>query len=816
MEGDPFALAPDGLEYLFGAITHDTEKDVFKDFWAHNPAQEKKAFEEFVDWVEARRAKWKHLHIYHYASYERTRMGALAARYGTREDIIDNWFRSDLMVDLYKVVGRSIRISQRSYSIKKLEPLYGFIRREDIKTAGDSVVDYEDYLELIEQDKHVEAQEKLKGIEAYNTADCVSTRELDLWLRAIATDRDIPCAPPSFREQLAGDALDDDDYLIASLMQDMPIDSKDRSVIQQAHALTAGAVGFHAREGRVQWWDFFHWIEANSSDWEGQDKVASVIEANSTGWLDPIGAGRTKYRDVALEIEGGEGLRIGQTQSMTALFDDFPEGDTNQLSLRRFTKQVDVTKDDFGNLSLSHKQIKSDPLWDQDPVALIAASPISTAALHKGNVEAASNAIASAPELPKLAVFDLLARNLPGNGQVELHPTGKIIPDLVQALLNIESSYLAVQGPPGTGKTYTTAHVIKELVEKHGWRIGVVGQSHKVVENVLSAAIAAGLSPKMVAKELKGSQSTGSWTTPTVIEDWVSYTSGGILIAGTSWVFRRSGMLANGLFDLLVVEEAGQYSLANTISASMGASRLMLVGDQQQLPQVSQGSHPEPVDESALAWLLNGEDVIDPKYGYFLGLSYRMSPELCKSVSGLSYKGQLTSAPQVAVRSLDEVDPGLHVVEVAHNFNSTYSEEEAAQVISIVKSVIGKSWTDKDGTRQLEASDIKVVAPFNAQVSLITDLLKPLGLSEVAVGTVDRFQGQEAPLVIMSMTTSSPDEVARGWNFVMSRNRLNVSISRAQWATYLLYSPSLLKVEVKTPEQIKLLSGFLKLIEKLI
>jgi len=812
MEGDPFALAPNGLEYLFGAITYDTKTEVFKKFWAHNPAEEKSAFEDFVDWVEERRKKWEGLHIYHYASYERTRMGALAARYGTREEIIDNWFRSDLMIDLYKVVGRSIRISQRSYSIKKLEPLYDFERKEDIKTAGDSVVDYEDYLELIENGEAEKAQEKLDGIAAYNLADCISTRELDVWLRERATELEVPYAIPHYRQPSDSPELEAEAALIDDLSDGVPVDPKERTSNEQARALTAAGVGFHSREGRVQWWDHFHWIEAESSEWEGQDKVAAVTGAESTGWLDPIGKGRSMHREVSLEVEGGEGLRIGKTQAMTAIFDVFPDGDLNSLKLFRYTKQVDVTRTSSGRVSLAHNQIKSDPLWDALPVALIASTPINSAPLHKGNVDAGQRALATKPDLPKLPVFDLLARRLPNDGQVDLHPTGDNIQDLVQALLQIENSYVAVQGPPGTGKTYTTAHVIKALVQQHGWRIGVVGQSHKVVENVLSAAIDAGLSASLIAKELKGSQTVGPWQKPVNIEDWVEGTSGGILVAGTSWVFRRSGMLANGLLDLLVVEEAGQYSLANTISTSMIAKRLLLVGDQQQLPQVSQGSHPEPVDESALAWLLNGQDVIDSKYGYFLGLSYRMSPELCEAVSQLSYKGELRSAPEVAVRKLDAIEPGLHVITVDHSFNSTYSEEEAIEVLRLVKSMIGNTWTDKNGSRLLEGSDIKVVAPFNAQVSLISQMLESAGISDVAVGTVDRFQGQEAPVVIMSMTTSSPDEVARGWNFVMSRNRLNVAISRAQWATYLIYSPSLTKVDVKTPEQIKLLSGFLKLI----
>jgi uncharacterized protein len=191
MEGDPFAEQPNGLEYLFGSITADTGKNEFTPFWAHSAEAEKLAFEQFVDWVESRRKTWPDLHMYHYASYERTRMGALASRYSTREAQIDDWFNNDVMVDLLKVVLRSIRISQRSYSIKKLEPLYGFVRTDDVKTAGDSVVDYESYLSLTDKGNSALAQEKLDGIEKYNIADCISTRELDLWLRQVAKSQSL-------------------------------------------------------------------------------------------------------------------------------------------------------------------------------------------------------------------------------------------------------------------------------------------------------------------------------------------------------------------------------------------------------------------------------------------------------------------------------------------------------------------------------------------------------------------------------------------------------------------------------------------------
>ena len=333
-----------------------------------------------------------------------------------------------------------------------------------------------------------------------------------------------------------------------------------------------------------------------------------------------------------------------------------------------------------------------------------------------------------------------------------------------------------------------------------------------MVENVLTAAIEAKLDKSKIAKEPQAGSGTVDWNTPKKLEEWLSTKTGGVLVGGTAWTFRRGAMLDLPPFDLLVIDEAGQFSLANTISMATAANRLLLVGDPQQLPQVSQGSHPEPVDESALAWLLDSAEVIDPKYGYFLPRSYRMVEQLCEPVSKLSYRGQLKSAPDAALRKLADTLSGLQIVPVMHIENGNFSTEEAQEVLSIAGSLVGKSWTDKNGTRDLEPKDIKVVAPFNAQVTTIQRLLREHDLSEIQVGTVDRFQGQEAAVVILSMATSSPNEVARGLDFVLSRNRLNVAISRGQWSTYLIYSPELTNVDAKTPEEIRLVSGLLGLV----
>jgi uncharacterized protein len=811
MEGDPFALAPDGLEYLFGAITHDKGVDEFTPFWAHSAEAEKKAFEDFVDWVQARRASWPDLHVYHYASYERTRMTNLASRYATREATIDDWLRNGILVDLLKVVQQSIRVSQRSYSIKKLEPLYGFERKEEVQTAGDSVVDYESYLDLIDNEENDKAQAKLDGIEDYNKADCISTRELDLWLRNIAQDLDIEFYEVELKDPQDKEPQAEKDIRKA-LLKDVPADPKLRNPVQNAHALLAAGMGFHRRESNVQWWEYFNALDGSPESWVGQDKVAVVTSASSTDWIPPTGGQKNSRRQITVTVDGGEGLRLGSSKKINVVFDTFPEGVKNSLNTTRYALECDVDETSDGSYVITVMQKKSDPSWAPDPLILIPGQPVGTEPLHNGVVAAAMQARHDMPNLPQGPGFELLLRSVPGKGNIELHKTGDLVKDITAALLGINQDYLAVQGPPGTGKTHTTARVVKSLVLDHGWRIGVVGQSHKVVENVLAAAIDAELDKSRIAKETKETGANFDWNTPSELSTWLSDNSGGVLVGGTAWTFRKKEMLSLPPFDLIVIDEAGQFSLANTISMATVTKRLLLVGDPQQLPQVSQGSHPEPVDESALSWLLGDNEVIDPAYGYFLPMSYRMVSALCEPVSRLSYRNELKSAPDANLRSLAESVPGLNLVAVPHSENGTFSTEEAEKVLELVNSLIGKSWTDKDEVRNLEASDIKVVAPFNAQVSRISKLLKANRLDKVLVGTVDRFQGQQAAVVIMSMATSSPGDVSRGLDFLLSRNRLNVAISRGQWATYLVYSPEITDIDAKTPEQIRLVSGFLSLL----
>jgi uncharacterized protein len=370
-----------------------------------------------------------------------------------------------------------------------------------------------------------------------------------------------------------------------------------------------------------------------------------------------------------------------------------------------------------------------------------------------------------------------------------------------------------VHGPPGTGKTYTAAHVIKSLVNDHGWSVGVVAQSHSVVAHLLNKIVDAGVDPALVAK--KSSHDGQSTDRFTVIGDdehaaFLAAHSA-CVIGGTAWDFANDARVASAHLDLLAIDEAGQFSLGYTIAVARAARNIMLLGDPQQLGQVSTGSHPEPVDCSALGWLTEGHDVLPGQYGYFLEQTHRMHPDLCRVDSALSYENRLKPHPKTAARTLDGYGPGVHTLTVGHEGCSTASPAEALAIAGELKQLIGARWTDEHGSRPLKQSDVLVVAPYNAQVLQVRSALEEAGLGDVLVGTVDKLQGREAPVVFVSMTASAIDDIPRGMPFLLNRNRLNVAISRALYRTVIVRSPLLTDYLPSTPAGMVDLGAFLSL-----
>lgn len=871
-EGDPLWSEPGsprrGLEYLFGVLETPCVgvPARYRAFWAHDRAGEKQALIDFVDYVERRRQLHLGMHIYHYADYERSRLLSLAARYGVCEAAIDDLLRAGVLVDLYAVVRASVRVSQDSYSIKKLEPLYmGDDLRGGVATAGESIVVYHEFTQAQIEGRQDEAARLLESIRSYNEYDCLSTLRLRDWLLtqvagrtpggagAVAGDAATSGAPvtgvvtgvdlgragstlvPSGTESqspaktspwaLAEDLQD----RLRALVADIP--PLHRTADEQAVALVAAAMQYNRREAKPYWWRHFDRLRTPVDEWADHSDVVHLESVQVTReWFKE---GRQRSQRRLLDVVGtlGQGSRPLKAGDRLQVVYDAPapiEMEPTSPAVRVAATTVTITSvtDEPGDrVRLTAEESLPQRLtsFDATPIAFTPAPGPGTIQIDTALTEIGAAVAGTWPQLPAGAGIDLLRRVPPRLRSRDALPRLDGSPEqyvtaVRDAVLDLGDSYLAVQGPPGTGKTHVAAHVIAELVARHGWRVGVVAQSHAAVENVLDAVVRAGLDPSLVGKQSQHREQP-MWTDlpERQLALFASdHAATGYLLGGTVYDFVHPGRVARGQLDLLVVDEAGQFSLANTLAASVAARRLLLLGDPQQLPEVSQGTHPEPIHTSALGWLIEDQPTLPPERGYFLATTHRLHPRLAEAISQLSYAGSLTARSSAeARRALDGVEPGLHVLPVTHRDNTTSSPEEAEAIADEIAALLGRTWHDPAAgePRPLEQTDVLVVTPYNAQVHRLREVLQDRGLGQVPVGTVDKFQGQEGAVVFVSMAASARADVARGVGFLLDRNRLNVALSRGKWAATIVCSPQLADFSPATPRELSLLGAFLQLTE---
>ncbi|GGH96509.1 TM0106 family RecB-like putative nuclease [Arthrobacter liuii] len=851
-EGDPLWQDPAtgawGIEYLFGVIeapVADSDGDpVFRPFWAHSRSGERRAFLDFLDYVEKRRARYPEMHVYHYAPYEKTALRNLSLAHQAGEDTVDDWLRKGLLVDLYATVRHSLRISEASYSIKKLEPLYmgDNLRSGDVKDAGASVVAYAAYCAARDEGHQDEAASILASISDYNQYDCLSTLRLRDWLLQLGGQAGAPGEPAAGERApgtVAGGATSEaapadetlEEQRLREYLAGLP-DNRPWTDDERAISMVAAATGYHRRERKQFWWQHFDRVEAPLDSWSDQRNVFVVSSGDVVSdWS--LAKPRERMRTRVLKLRGTmtEGSDFRTDSTWCRLYDaPGPHGMTTPEAVpgtRAFTFGTRISglepapdNPEHILITIAERETGKVAAYPHLPLALTEDQPLATASIEAAIADIARTVGASAPSLPAQPGLDIL-RKLPPRFRTGQGPVGVLHGEngavdytgaITESLRNLDHSYLAVQGPPGTGKTYVGAHVIGRLLAE-GWKIGVVAQSHNVVENLLCRAIeTGGVDPQLVGKKLASPHHVPwNFTSEGDVARLLS-SPGGCLVGGTAWTLTGKEVPAGSL-DLLVIDEAGQFSLANTLAVSRAAKRLLLLGDPQQLPQVSQGAHPEPVDESALGWLAAGHATLPASLGYFLADTWRMHPELCRAVSNLSYEGKLRSAPAASLRKLEEVAPGVETVFVNHAGNSTASIEEAEEVVRQARRHLGLKWTSgpESEARPLEQQDLLVVAAYNAQVHLIRKHLAEAGLPRVRVGTVDKFQGQEAPIVLVSIACSAVAEAPRGAEFLLNRNRINVAVSRGQWRAVIIRSPELTSYMPNKPAALEELGAFIGL-----
>lgn len=791
MEGNP--LAEDGLEYLFGVLTFKGKKPDFQSFWAHNRYEERQSFEQFMDFVAGHLRKYPHAHIYHYAHYEETALKRLMSFHGTREAEVDNLLRFGKLIDLYKIVRESMRISEPRYSIKNVEHLYLKKREGQVKNAGASIVYYDRWKESGDP-------ELLNAIEDYNRDDLKSTHELRQWLLTLRPDGISWANSESLATIVEMGKLNEVEQRLAHyrelLVDSLPLDRSVWSSQEHFQELTWQLLDFHRRADKPVWWAYFSRQEM--TDEELMEDVESI-------------GGMTRIPDDSKKSDRGAleyAYRYPEQETKLKTGDSCIRIDTLEK-----IKNLEIDEDKRCVKLLSFP--RNSPLPDK--LSIGPGGPISTKTLREALYRFADDVIGERHGY--MAIEALLKQELPrikghSPGTSVIMDIGDPLSQITEAVANLDQSCLFIQGPPGSGKTWTGAHVIVELLSR-GLRIGISSNSHKAINNLLANVerIAEEKGVTFCGAKKSVSDREDSLFNGKIIEDVFSNkemcNECWQLVAGTAWLFSTEPM--DKAFDYLFVDEAGQVAVANLVAMATSTKNIVLIGDQMQLAQPIQGIHPGRSGESSLEYLLNGMATIPPERGIFLNTTWRMHPDVCRFISDAVYDSRLLPEVANSVQQLildKKTNPflkpaGIRFIAADHDACSQRSEEEAEIVLELYRSLLKQRFADKKGKVHRMAEDnILVVAPYNMQVNLLKRIL-PKG---ARVGTVDKFQGQEAEVVIVSMATSNGDYLPRVIEFLYSRNRLNVAISRARCLAILVANTALMSIRCSTPEQMALVN----------
>lgn len=774
MEGDPFA--GEGLEYLFGiyGCLEGASEPNFRPIWAHNSAEEKAAFERAMRLFVDQMRRHPGAHIYHYAAYEPSALKRLAMRYATMEAELDQLLRERRFVDLYRVVVQALRASTESYSIKDIETLYWRERTGHVKTASASIVEYERW--SITRDNTI-----LDSIAAYNKDDCVSTAHLRGWLEGLR--------PAGINLETVDERSDRQEQSTERAQLEVRKQALATAVRACPHGdirvrdLVAELLWFHQRSQKPGWWALFE-----RQAWS-EDELIDDPESLGGLRLDvdtlPVPVKRsvdTTYlfppQDTKLKV--GDTPRVAQTLGTCGTIVDISAED-GRVVLRRGVRSAAALPERFS----------------------LVPAPINLQGVPDA-VIAFAERFAQGSTRADQALLDILMRRAPRlKGRTIGFPVrnpGEPLSDaVIRAVMDLDHSYLFIQGPPGTGKTYTAAQAIVSLL-RVGKRVGVSSNSHKAINKLLNEVEERAREAKFrfsgVKKGNKDAPETEfSSANMTTVTDSKDASSEHRLVGGTVFHFCRDDQ--RGTYDYLFVDEAGQVSLGNLVAMAGAAANIVLVGDQMQLPQPVQGVHPGETGLSSLEYLLEGKATVPEDHGILLNETRRLHPALCSFISEAIYDGRLEPHPSTAKRHL-VLGPGvsaalcpagLSFVPVAHDGCTQSSRPEAEIIAQLVRELCASKIMRNCKEEPLALEDILIVAPYNLQVNLLKQIL-PEGAQ---VGTVDKFQGQEAAAVIVSMTTSKGVEAPRGTEFLFNPNRFNVAVSRAQCLAVVVHGAELLE-----------------------
>ncbi len=809
-----FPLEEGGLEYLWGVTWFNEHGErQYKDFWAHTHEQEKISFQAFIDWAYQRWQDEPGMHIYHYAPYEISACRKLMGKYGVCEDKVDQLLRNEVFVDLYKIVKGALIIGEPRYSIKNVEHLYRGKRETEVGSGGDSVVVYEHWRENPDGDTW-QTSKILNDIREYNIDDCNSTHELAVWLREQQLSKGIAylgktdATEHEVKEEII-ERVQLRDRLLAQAEQ---LTNEGHELLARIHSVLAWSLEFHRREAKPVFWRLFDRL--GLSDEELLHDIDCVAYCQRTAKKGYKPSPRSKNLVYEYSFDADQEFK-GGARDYYVLGKETEEG--RPLKAHHYVEDSDV---EHGIIALQLKNELNESIT-LIPDEFVNPKPIPEA-INKQVEDFAAGL------LNKSALVDFLSRAIPeikghhpGQAIAPSHIPHERLQQIINAVVHLDNSYLTVQGPPGAGKTYTGQHVIAELV-KRGKRIGISSNSHKAINNLLINTA------KFCREEgIKGYFACTRFTDSAIEEldievletkNILDFIQPGCVVGTTAWGFAREEL--EHAFDYLFIDEAGQVSVANLIAMSRATSNIILMGDQMQLGQPSQGSHPEDSGLSILDYLLHTTPTIPDSMGVFLGTTYRMHSAVNQFISEAIYEGKLETAADndrqkilipADYQGLLNQEAGIIALPVRHEGNTQASDEEVEQIVCLTRELLGRSYQTKKGTsRVLDWDDILYVAPYNHQVNK----LKAALCDKAKVGSVDKFQGQEAPVVFLSMCASSANESPRGLSFLFDKNRINVAISRAQCLVIVVYSPALLETVPNNIEQIAMMNMFCRLVNQ--
>jgi predicted RecB family nuclease len=793
IEGDPF-FGQGGLEYLLGyAFVNDEGRFEYHKLWAKDRVEEKKAFSAFMTFVMERLKKFKDLHIYHFAPYEPSTIKRLTGRHGIHESDLDWLLRGERFIDLYAIIRESLRASVEKYSLKDVEKFTTYSRKVELQDASSARRSVEFALEL--NDIQSVTKEIFSIVEEYNADDCFATHALHQWLETLRKEsldkgNDIP--RPELKTGEATDAIEELQVraksLFEGLTQSLPADRSTWNDHHKAQWLLANQIDYFRREGKSAWWEFFRLHELGYDDLIAERK--GIAGLKFIGEVPPpprVKSAIHKYSFPPQEIALGEGDSIHEVMGERI-------GTVHAIDHEACLVEIKKSKDSK----------------DRHPVCIHLEEVVTIEPLATAIFEIAQTIILDGIESPwpYRATKDLLLKNKP---RLTSEPKGKLLQDnenildgAVRIASEMKGTVLGIQGPPGSGKTHTGATMILKLAEQ-GKRIGITAPSHKVIRNLFNKVLELGKGDpnvRLVHKVNDKSEIAVAGLEETSDnKQALKALNEKKIVGGTAWLWANND--AREVLDYLFVDEAGQMSLAHVLAASRCAKNVILLGDPQQLEQPQKASHPEGADVAALSHLLDGHKTMPDDKGIFLDTTRRLHPSITTFTSEVFYESRLHSLAGLEHQRISGNEnfknAGLYCVPVNHSGNQNRSSEEVNAIKIIVNKLIGSEWTDRNGAKaKLSGKDILIVAPYNAQVAALSE-----ALPEFRVGTVDKFQGQEAAIAIYSMTSSSQHDAPRGMNFLFNPNRLNVATSRAQCASILVLSEKLFQSECRTVEQMR-------------